>query len=92
MLVKVNIFVLLKANGNVWSVSCGQCPAAVSPDLLLGRSRKYCDEGKAMCFELGACVWRGAVLLRDAQQFPRHLQWPGAHLLCAAVTQWSREL
>lgn len=43
---------------------CGQCPGAASPDLLLGRSRKYCDEGKAMYFEFGVCVWRGAVLVR----------------------------
>lgn len=38
--------------------TCGQCPGAMSPDLLLGRSRKYCDEGKAMYFELSSCVWR----------------------------------
>lgn len=34
---------------------CGQCPGAVSPDLLLGRSRKCSDEGKVMYLSL-VCV------------------------------------
>lgn len=50
--------------------TCGQCPGAASPDLLLGRSRKYCDEGKAMYFELGVCVWRGAALVRGTGAHP----------------------
>lgn len=38
--------------------TCGQCPGAESPDLLLGRSRKCCDEGKVMYLSL-VCVCGG---------------------------------
>lgn len=58
--------------------TCGQCPGAMSPDLLLGRSRKYCDEGKVMYFGLGACVWRGAALARGTGALPgMHSGSPG---------------
>lgn len=43
--------------------TCGQCPGAVSADLLLGRGGKYCDKGKAMYLELGTCVsWSEALV------------------------------
>lgn len=58
--------------------TCGQCPGAASPDLLLGRSRKYCYEGKAMYFEFAVCAWRGAVLLRGTGALPEmHSSSPG---------------
>lgn len=74
--------------------TCGQCPGAVSPDLLLGRGRNYCDEGKAMFLELGCVCVEGSsaghrhwCTPRDAQQLPRHLQWPGAisSVCCSSV-------
>ena len=58
VLVKVSIVSLLKEEIKL----CCQFPGAITPDLFVVRNRMCCEMGKPLCFEIYACVWKGAIL------------------------------